>query len=282
VAAQLSIFIQISGLVEAAKNSVDSASAIAGQADSVAVAKQEYYNYQKAFAKPLENIEVFTQSNPKGILQPLLYQEKPAYGTGKTPIDFSIPSIIALTIFQGAVMGMGRAIAGEKKEGSLTRVFLTPTSNITIIIGTLLFYILFELFRSVFILLVAISLFHVAVEGSIFSIGIILAIYAGVSTSIGMIISSMVKTEQQFQGMAMLVSMPTIFLSGAFFPLQAMPKFLQVLAAFLPVTYGGDALRGVMIKGFPLSMISYQLLVLCLFLIASFSIVMIVFRRDIE
>jgi len=58
-----------------------------------------------------------------------------------------------MTLFQGAVMGMGRAVAGEKREGSLTRVFLTPTSNITIITGTLLFYIIFEMIRASFLII---------------------------------------------------------------------------------------------------------------------------------
>jgi ABC-type multidrug transport system permease subunit len=282
IKAQLSLFQRTSGLLDVASRNLQAASILSNAGDKNIMSSNEYPNYEKNVDLPLKRIMLFTKSRPDAMIQPLLYLEKPAYGTGKRPIDFTIAAIIALTIFQGAVMGMGRAIAGEKREGSLTRVFLTPTSNATIIVGTLSFYIIFELFRSIFILSVAVLLFHVNIEGSLLTIGMILTIYAGVSTSIGMILSSLVKTEQQFQAMAMLVSLPTTFLSGAFFPLQAMPRFLQILSQFLPVTYGAEALRGVMIKGFPMTYVLVPFLMLVLFLIVALSLVFMIFKRDIE
>ncbi len=244
--------------------------------------QETYDHYVENVVAPVQQINVFVYSRAEEMIKPLVYEEKPAYGTGKRPVDFLIPAIIALTIFQGAVMGMGRAVAGEKREGSLTRVFLTPTSNTTIISGTLGFYVIFETFRAAFIIAVAMVLFSIKIEGSLVLIGLILTVYAAISTSIGMILSSMVKTEQQYMAMAMLVGMPTIFLSGAFFPIQAMPKFMQVLAQFLPVTYGGQALRMVMIKGFSFDMILIPFIILLLFLIASLVLVFMVYKRDIE
>ncbi len=238
--------------------------------------------YQAAVLGPVATLDRFSAAPLTPLLQPLVYAEKDAYGSGKRAIDYLIPAIIALTIFQGAVMGMGRAIAGEKREGSLTRVFLTPTSNATIILGTLLFYILFEIFRSSFLILIAQSTFHVRIEGSLLSIFVIVLVYAGVSTAIGMVISTLAKTEQQYMGLSMLVSMPTIFLAGVFFPIQAMPKLFQTMAAFLPVTYAAEALRGVMVKGFSLWGVLTPVLILCLFLAVTVGVVFLVFKRDIE
>jgi len=280
--AQIALLQQSSGLVSSAADNVRTATSLALQSDQKVKALQDYQSFNQDVVKPMSEIHVFTYANANNILRPLVYEAKPAYGTGKRAVDFLIPSIIALTIFQGAVMGMGRAVAGEKREGSLTRVFLTPTSNTTIITGTLLFYIIFELFRSSFLILFSILLFHIKIEGSLLAIGFILIIYAGISTALGMILSSLVKTEQQFMAMAMPFTMPTIFLSGAFFPLQAMPKFMQVLAQFMPVTYGGDALRGVMIKGFSLSLVAYPVAILLLFLAIMIGILLVVFKRDIE
>ncbi|MBW2964892.1 ABC transporter permease [Candidatus Woesearchaeota archaeon] len=277
---KIATYQQTSALAGAAGRSAAAAKAKAGQAAQATSALKA--SEDKLVRKPLLAISAFTHSSTKNTLIPLVYQEKPAYGTGKRPVDFAIPAIIALTIFQGAIMGMGRAIAGEKREGSLTRVFLTPTSNATILIGTLLFYIAFEMLRSTFILLVAMTFFNIHIEGSLIAIAIILAVYAAVSTGIGMTISTLVKTEQQFMGMAMLVSMPTIFLSGAFFPVQAMPAFLQGIANFLPVTYAADALRGVMIKGFSISLVAYPLAILLVFLTFTILALSAAFRRDIE
>ena len=279
---QIVLLRQSSGLIKGALENVHSAGEIAGQEDKNLKSAQDFQFQKENLKEPADEIQRFASYSPNSLLEPLDYEEKPAYGTGKRTIDFLIPSIIALTIFQGAVMGMGRAVAGEKREGSLTRVFLTPTSNVTIILGTLLFYIIFEIFRSSFLIFLAMNLFHIRIEGSLFAVFFIVVIYAGVSTAIGMLMSSMVKSEQQYLGISMLISMPTVFLAGAFFPVQAMPKFLQGVAAFLPVTYAGNALRGIMIKGFSLATVSYEIFVLMAFLALTLGAVFLVFKREIE
>ena len=271
-----------SNFIQIAEKNLHTAGEIAQAGDENINAVFEYQFQKDNVIEPIANIKVFTGYSPDRILKPLAYEEKPAYGTGKRTIDFLIPSIIALVIFQGAVMGMGRAVAGEKREGSLTRVFLTPTSNVTIILGTLLFYVIFEIFRSSFLILLAMNLFHVKIEGSLIAVFLVVIIYAAVSTAIGMLLSSMVKSEQHYLGVPTLVGMPTIFLAGAFFPVQAMPKFLQAVAAFLPVTYAGNALRGVMIKGFSIVTISYEIFILLVFLVLTVGAVFLVFKRDIE
>ena len=280
--AQIAVFRQSSSTLSSAENDLQGAKQISSQQDEKMQSSQNYKSFHDNVAIPSIEIQKFSSSKPEKIIQPLSYEEKPAYGTGKRNIDFLIPSIIALTIFQGAVMGMGRAVAGEKNDGSLTRVFLTPTSNITIVLGTLIFYIIFEIFRSSFLILIAMGLFSIKIEGSLLSVFAIVFIYAGVSTAIGMFISSLVKTEQQYFGMAMLVSMPTLFLAGAFFPIQSMPKFLQAVAAFLPVTYAADALRGVMIKGFSLFTVSYDIFILTLFLAITLGACFMVFKRNLD
>ena len=279
---QIAVLEQSSNMISLAEENVHAAGDIAKGEDVKLKSFQEYQFQKDNIAEPAHAIKDFTGYTADRLLKPLAYEEKPAYGTGKRTIDFLIPSIIALTIFQGAVMGMGRAVAGEKREGSLTRVFLTPTSNVTIILGTLLFYVVFEIFRSSFLILLAMNLFHIKIEGSLIAVFLIVVIYAGVSTAIGMLLSSSVKSEQQYLGMSMLVSMPTVFLAGAFFPVQSMPRFLQVVAAFLPVTYAGNALRGVMIKGFSLVTISYEVFILLVFLVLTVGAVFLVFKREIE
>lgn len=278
--AQASAFKRSSSLASSAQGSIDSAIGIAG--DNAEVQSVLQQQYDSRVAQPIITIREFTQSGVEDVLTPVVYESKPAYGSGLKAIDFLIPSLIALTLFQGAVMNMGRSVAGEKREGSLTRVFLTPTSTTTIITGTLLFYVIFELVRATFLIAFSIVVFNIKIQGSIPLIALILVIYIIVSTSIGMIISSMVKTEQQFQAMAMLISLPTMFLSGAFFPLEAMPKFMQSIAVFLPITYAGNALRDVMVKALPIGMIWYPLLILLAFLVLCITVVGIMFKRDIE
>lgn len=279
--AQIAVLEKTSGILDIASSAVNSAAKIAGK-DAATKAYLKDNAYQKNVIDALNNIKMFSYSKAESLIKPLVVVDKPAYGNGMKAIDFLMPSLIALIIFQSAVMGMGRSVVGEKREGSLTRVFLTPTSNITIVVGTLLFYVFFEMVKIIVLILFAIMLFHIHIEGSLLLIALILTIYISVCTALGMIISSRVNTEQQYMAMAMLVSIPTIFLSGAFFPVQAMPNALQSIATVLPVTYAGEALRDVMVKNFSLSFTAGPILVLLVFFVLIVGGALIAFKRDIE
>ncbi|MDE1798181.1 MAG: ABC-2 transporter permease [Candidatus Micrarchaeota archaeon] len=221
------------------------------------------------------------ESTPSGDGSPFSLTFVEPYGYGRQAIDFLLPSILALIIFQGASTGLGRAVAGERRDGSLTRVFLTPTSNVTIIMGTQLFYLILETVRSSFVIFVAIALFGVTISGSVTDIIFIIAIYALGATGIGMVLSVLTKTEDQYMAIAMLISLPMMFLSGAFFPIQTMPPALQSMAGVLPVTYAADALRGVMVKGFTLGQVFPDLLALSIFGAATFYLTVMFFKREL-
>jgi ABC-2 type transport system permease protein len=142
--------------------------------------------------------------------------------------------------------------------------------------------VLFELVRAALLIAFSIIAFGVTIEGNVLTMVLILTVYITICAALGMLISSLVRTEQQFMAVAMLFSLPTMFLSGAFFPVQAMPGFMQAIARFLPVTYAGDALRTIMVKGLPFSYTLYPLGILMVFLIIIIGILMKVFKRDVE
>lgn len=203
------------------------------------------------------------------------------YGSGRKGLDFLIPSILALIIFQGAIMGMGRAIAGERRDGSLTRVFLTPTSNITIIAGTLLFYVFFETVRSSAIVFIAMLLFGVSIKGSLASIIFLIWVYAAGATGLGMILSVLSKSQEQYMALSMLVSLPTMFLAGVFLPIETMPAILQSFTRILPITYAADALRGIMIKGFAIGQIFPDIMFLAAFALLTLTLSVLLFKREL-
>lgn len=253
------------------------AESLAAQTTAQAASAQAAISLQDSAGRQLELISagVPMADNPISIhvLQP--------YGYDRRGIDFLLPAILALIIFQGAIMGLGRAIAGERQNGSLTRVFLTPTSNATIIVGTQIFYMLLETVRSSLIIFVAMALFGVTIAGSIPDIVFIIALFALGATGVGMVLSVMAKTQEQYLALGMLVSMPMMFLSGAFFPVQTMPPVLQSFATVLPVTYAADAMRGVMVKGFSLYQIMPDIFALAVFGLLMTVLSLLLFKREL-
>ena len=182
------------------------------------------------------------------------------FGSGRSELDFLLGNILALVIFQGAAAGLGRAIAGERQNGSLTRVFLTPTSSSTIILGTQVFYLILEALRSSLLLIIAMVLFNVTISGSVLDFLFIILIYAIGATGIGMVLSIVAANQEQYQALSLLVIVPTIFLSGVFFPIQTLPSYLQSLAQLLPMAYAADAMSAILVKGFGLTQIMPDIL----------------------
>jgi len=228
-----------------------------------------------------DELEKISQDALQVVSPAVSMDEIQPYGSGRPALDFLIPSILALIIFQGAVMGLGRAVAGERRDGSLTRVFLTPTSNFTILSGTLLFYIVFEIIRSSFIVLIAMLLFGVSVKGSMLSVLGVICIYAAGATGLGMVFSVLARSQEQYMAMSMLITMPTMFLAGVFLPVETMPQALQGVAKALPMTYAADALRGIMIKGFTLGQVLPDLAFLSVFALLTIVLSLLLFKREL-
>ena len=280
--AQIALFRGLQGSQAALSSNVRT---ISSQYDSLAAqTRAQASGAQVAISlqdKAGQQLELISSEADSGTASPVILQILQPYGYGRRGIDFLLPAILALIIFQGATMGLGRAIAGERQDGSMTRVFLTPTSNVTIIFGTQIFYMLLETVRSSLVILVAMALFGVTISGHLIDLVFIIALFTMGATGVGMVLSVMAKTQEQYMALAMLISMPMMFLSGAFFPVQTMPPILQSAAEVLPVTYAADALRGVMVKGFTLYQLVPDLVALAVFGLFTLVLSLMLFKREI-
>jgi ABC transporter DrrB family efflux protein len=280
--AQVAIYETMEGTAD--RMAIDTASMYASSKDlyaqSVSAVQMDALsaNALDSAATQTGKIASAAQSIPQDAIE---YNQIQPYGFGRPGLDFLLPSILALIVFQGASMGMGRAIAGERRDGSLTRVFLTPTSNTTIIAGTLSFYLIFETIRSSLIVLIAVLVFGVTITGSPLDIFVLIAIYAAGATGIGMVLSVLTRSQEQYQAAAAIITLPTMFLAGVFIPIETMPPALQAVTKILPITYAADALQGVMIKGFVLAQVVPDIIFLVVFAIITLALSVMLFKREL-
>ena len=92
-------------------------------------------------------------------------------------------------------------------------------------------------------------MFGVEVSGSLLIVAAFVTLGAMAFLALGYVIASFAKTEDAANGMTSMIQFPMMFLSGAFFQIDQMPQFLQVVARLIPLTYLADALRQVMVGG---------------------------------
>lgn len=177
-------------------------------------------------------------------------------------IDFLAPAIIVLTIFFGASQGTGRALAGEKEEGTLDRLAMTPASANDIIAGKTSYAVATQLIRAAIIILAVSLLFSVAMNGSWALVGLIIFLLTIASVGIGLALSALAEDESTYAQTSMMIILPAMFVSGIFFPVAAMPAWVQPIAYAYPLTYANNAIRQVMLMGTGLGGIAHNLLIL--------------------
>lgn len=188
-----------------------------------------------------------------------------------SPAAYFVPSILAMALMQ---LGVFAAIplVEQREKLILKRLSATPLRRWTLVGSNILMRLLIALVQSVLIISIGAALFGVAIVGSIALVVAFIVFGAITFISIGYVIASFAKTEESANSLTSVVQFPLMFLSGIFFPIDFMPDFLQPVAAVMPLTYLGDALRQVMVGGAPYAPLPIDALVLGAWLVGSFII----------
>jgi ABC-2 type transport system permease protein len=195
-------------------------------------------------------------------------------------LDFLTPAVIALTIFMGSVASTGSAIAGEKEDGTLIRMLMTPVSKRSVILGKTIYQLILQLARAAVLILAAYILVGFHMNGSWLLVALLLIIFTLGGVGMGIIMSAKVEDMESFFQLNMLITFPSMFVTGVFFPLSSVPSWMRVISYFMPLTYAIDAMRAIMIKGQGLNAISTDLIILTLFALITFTAGVHLFRRE--
>ena len=196
-------------------------------------------------------------------------------------IDFLVPAVLGMTVMMSCMMGMGATIAGERETGELARLFMTPTSVSTVIGGKIAAKLLIELVRAVILIVMAIILFNVSIKGGLLQTFLVLVVGALCFVGFGIMLSARTSTQEDYAQIVLPFSMPMMFVSGVFYPIETMPWILQKIAYIFPLTYLNDAMRAIMLKGMTLADVWLDLVVLLAFTLLFFIIGVKRFNRDV-
>jgi ABC-2 type transport system permease protein len=222
-----------------------------------------------------------SSANPfQSILNTINLQINKLYGN-ITYLDFLVPAIIGMTVLFGCVFGMGEIVAGERERGELARLFMTPTSVATVLGGKIISKLVQETGRGIILIVAAIILFGIIINGSMLLTVLLIILGALCFIGFGIMISARVSSQEDFMQSVMPITMPMMFVSGVFYPIETMPWIFQKIAYLLPLTYVNDALRAVMLKGAGIGDIWLDVVVLIGFTALFFALGVTQFNRDI-
>jgi len=215
------------------------------------------------------------------LVTPMAVETKGLVAGKPNYFQFVAPGVIAMVTMMAVLMGLAGSIAREKEQGTMDGVLVAPVSRFSIIMGKTGAQTVRGLLQGAVVLLLAMTLFHVKVYGNflIMLLVIILGILSFVG--LGIMVSAAVEEQETAMTIMMTVTFPMLFLSGAFFPTQQMPGFMQAISKCVPLTYEVQALRQVVVLGAGLGEVMKPLLILLAFGVVTLGISIPVFKRVI-
>ena len=184
---------------------------------------------------------------------------KVLYNPDLKSAHFFVPGLVAIILLMVSALLTSITIAREKETGTLEQLLTAPVKPPEILIGKLLPYILIAFLDGVFILAFARLVFGVPFVGSHILLLVFGLIYVAAALSIGIVISSLVDTQQLAMMIALISTMlPSVMLSGFIFAIKNMPVVLQLISHIVPATYFITIIRGIMLKGAGLGVLATQ------------------------
>lgn len=167
---------------------------------------------------------------------------------GMSAFDSFGPVLIGFFSFFFVFLLAGVAFLRERTTGTLERLMATPIRRYEVVAGYLTGFGVFTLVQAALIAWYSIGVLGLYMEGSIWLVLLINLLLTLTALTLGTLLSSFAGSEFQIIQFIPLVIVPQVFFSGLF-SLEAMLPWLQKLSYIMPLYYGADAMRGIMIRG---------------------------------
>jgi ABC-2 type transport system permease protein len=216
-------------------------------------------------AQPVPNVEIVNFYNPERL----------------APVN-TVPGLIGVILTMTMVIFTAMAIVRERERGNMEMLIATPLSSLELTVGKVLPYIAIGLVQVTLILLLGLLVFDVPVRGSLLDVYVVSLAYISATLALGVLISTLAKSQFQAMQVAFFTFLPQILLSGFMFPFDGMPKFAQWLAEIFPLTHFLRLIRGIMLRDASMGEMWVELAALAAFVVVVMGIAAARFRKTLD
>jgi ABC-2 type transport system permease protein len=180
-----------------------------------------------------------------------LIEVRPYYNPERrTPVNI-VPGLMGIILMMTMMLFTAVAIVRERERGNLELLINTPVTSAELMIGKVTPYIAIGLLQLAIILGVGRLLFDVPIRGSVADIYIAGSAFIAANLALGLLISTVTRTQFQAMQVTVFILMPSILLSGFMFPFDGMPVVAQYIGEVLPTTHFIRLTRGIMLRAAP-------------------------------
>lgn len=213
---------------------------------------------------------------------PLQVRTRVWYNPDLVSSHFMIPGVIGMILYAITSILTATAVVRERERGTIEQLIVTPIRPWELVVGKILPYAILAFIDTLEVLAIGHWWFGMPVRGDLSLILACSGLLVLSGLGIGLFASTIANTQQEAMLTVWMTLLPSIFLSGFFFPLEAMPQFLQWISYIIPLRYYLIIIRALLIKGVGAGPIWSEILALALFGIAIMGAASVRFRKRLD
>lgn len=194
---------------------------------------------------------------------------------------FIVPGLVGILLTMTMVMLTSMALVRERERGTMEQLVVSPVRPLELVLGKILPYVAIGYVQMTLILTVGRFAFDVPVVGSLPLLYGLAFAFIGANLAIGLVFSTIARTQQQAMQMSFFFLLPNMLLSGFMFPFEAMPAPAQVLSQALPLTHFLRIVRGIVLKGGTLTDLASELVAMAAVLVVLVAVASVRFRKKL-
>ncbi len=195
---------------------------------------------------------------------------------------FMIPGMIGMILYSLTSILTATAVVRERERGTIEQLIVTPIRSWELMVGKLLPYTILAFLNTLEVMVIGYYWFKVPVRGDLGLILVVSGLFLMSSLGIGLLASTIANTQQEAMLIVWMSLLPSLFLSGFLFPLEAMPKVLQWISYIFPLRYYLIVIRALMLKGVGIGPIREEVIALAVFGVAIMSLAARRFRKRLD
>ncbi|CAI8782080.1 ABC transporter permease [Methylocaldum szegediense] len=235
-----------------------------------------------AAARQLTGMSLRYDTAPRPSADAALFEIRNYYNPERRSAVYIVPGLMGVILTMTMVLFTSVAVVRERERGNLELLITTPVKNLELMVGKIIPYIVIGLIQVSLILLLGVLLFHVPIHGRIRDVYIASLVFIAANLTMGLVISTLAKTQFQAMQTTFFFFLPSILLSGFMFPFDGMPRAAQYIAELLPLTHFVRLIRGIMLRGAGLWEMAPEIRALLAFTLVTLSAAMLRFKKRLD
>jgi ABC-2 type transport system permease protein len=197
--------------------------------------------------------------------------------------NYFIPGLITVIMSIIGVLLTGQVIVREWEKGTMDLLISTPVRKGELMIGKLFPYFILGLLDLSLAVWMAKQVFGVPLRGSILLLFLLSSVYILTTLALGMIISTVARTQLLANQMSMIIGfLPSFLLSGFTFSISNMPPWLQVITTVIAPRYHVSIVKDIFLKGLGFSYLWRETLILAAMTVAGLWVATLKFKKELR